>query len=191
MQGSPGRHWVFGYGSLVDAGNLSQFFARHGLALGAWEHCRLAGFKRTWSVAMNNALTLPGYKYYLDPETGARPPVYVAFLNIEPGVAHADVAGTLFAVDTAALTVLDARERNYERLDVTARVSASVEGTVWSYVGHAEAGARYHEGLARNSLVIEEAYRHAVQRAFAVAQLPYTEELPHDVPSVPLTRIDT
>jgi cation transport regulator ChaC len=190
-RGENERHWVFGYGSLVDAGRLSRFLAARDVTLGAHEYCRLHGFKRTWSVAMDNALTLPGYKYYLDPATGARPPVYVAFLNIETAGAGTDVAGILFEVDAAALKVLDARERNYDRVDVTPSISAAVDGTVWSYVGHAQAAARYRQGLARRALVIEEAYRHAVTRAFAQAQLPYADELPFAVRSVALTRVDT
>lgn len=189
------RHWVFGYGSLVDAGRLARFLASHGLALGAHEHCRLRGFARTWSVAMDNALTLPGYKYYLDPATGARPPVHVAFLNIEAAGADAEVAGILFEADAATLRILDRRERNYDRVDITGSISATVAGmvagTVWSYVGHAQAAARYRQGLARRALVIEEGYRDAIARAFAHAQLPYTEQLPPGVPAVPLTRIDT
>ncbi len=189
----PDRQWIFGYGSLVDSRHLSEFLARHGIALNQHCHCELGGFKRTWSVAMNNALTLPGYKYYLDPATGDRPHVYVAFVNIErhTDTAEARIAGILFEVDAAALALLDAREHNYARHDVTADLSIAVEGTVWSYVGRPDAAARFRHGLATSSVVIEEAYKHRIEAAYARARLPFAAEMPDDIPSVTLTRVDT
>ena len=43
---------VFGYGSLAEP--------RAGRPL------RLAGWRRVWGVAMDNRVTIPGYKYFLD-----------------------------------------------------------------------------------------------------------------------------
>ncbi len=188
----PQKQWVFGYGSLVDTQHLSEFLSLHGLALNRYHHCELGGFKRTWNVAMDNALTLPGYGYYLDPATGERPQVYVAFVNIERHAeAQASVAGILFEVDLPALAVLDARERNYERHDVTAELSLAVEGVVWSYVGLPDAAARFRQGLATRSVVIEAAYKRRIEAAFAHARLPYASEMPADIPAVALTRVET
>ena len=62
--------FVFGYGSLVRRpGGIP---------------CHLLGHRRAWNVAMDNRRTIPGYKYYVDPETGERPPVRVTFLNLYP-----------------------------------------------------------------------------------------------------------
>ena len=57
--------------------------------------CRLRGQRRGWGVAMDNRRTLPGYRYFLDPATGERPAVYVAFLDIRPD-AGARVDGVVF-----------------------------------------------------------------------------------------------
>src|SRR4051794_32580383 len=102
------RAFVFGYGSLLDGAG--------------GEPCVLQGFRRGWTVAMDNRRTLPGYRYFLDAATGERPPVYVAFLDIRP-CAGARVNGIVFPAD---LAVLDARERNYAREDVTALLDADV-----------------------------------------------------------------
>ncbi len=183
------RHWVFGYGSLAHVENLRDFLARHRAELGSHSHTELIGFERTWSVAMDNSETLTGYKYFVDAETGARP-AFIAFANIEsrPG---ARVAGILFEVAHSTLAVLDTRERNYHRTDVTAHVSVAVEGTVWTYLGRPEASARFHEGREKNALVIDAAYAQAIATAFAEADIPYDPAHPPGVPLRALKRVDT
>ena len=118
--------FVFGYGSLTE---------RPGTP------ARLPGHRLTWGVAMDNTRTLPGYKYYLD-EAGERPAVHVAFVDIEP--ARGDVVdGLLLEVDDDALGVLDARERNYRRVEV--EVEPGPGDRVWTYVGTDEARRRRRE----------------------------------------------
>lgn len=188
-----GRQWIFGYGSLVDAERLADDLARHGLGLGDYRYCELMGFKRTWSVAMDNTRNEPGYKYYVEAQTGIRPDVYVAFVNIEAHTesAPSGVAGILFEVDPPGLHVLDKRERNYQRCDVTPSISAAVDGAVWTYVGHAEAQARFQHGLATNRLVVDEAYKQTVETAYAKARLPYAAEMPAQIRALALNRIET
>ena len=50
--------WLFGYGSLVPAGEARP--------------CHLTGWQRSWGVAMDNTVDLPGYKHFVTPE-GERP----------------------------------------------------------------------------------------------------------------------
>ena len=50
---------------------------------------------------MDNRRTIPGYKYYVDPDTGERPPVHVTFLNIYPA-AEGRVNGIAFPVTAEA-----------------------------------------------------------------------------------------
>lgn len=189
----PGRQWIFGYGSLVDAEHLAQYLAGYGLALGNYGYCELAGFKRTWNVAMNNAETLPNYKYYVDPQTGRRPNVYVAFANIEAlPDPEAKVAGILFEADERMLQVFDQRELNYWRTDVTKHLSGvDIDGTVWCYIGSPEANERFQQGVLTNSVVIDRDYLQRMQNAFAHAGLPFTAEVLPRVPIVNLKRIDT
>lgn len=143
------EQYVFGYGSLAGlSGRPAQ----------------LLGHRRVWGVAMDNSATIAGYKYYRRPD-GSRPDVFVAFLDIvaEPG---ATIAGLLIAVeDEIALAALDARERNYDRIDVTAAVPGA-RGTVWAYRGSPSGRRRLEIGRRRGSAVVDRHYHVAVSEAF-------------------------
>ena len=121
---------------------------------GGWI-AELPGFARRWGVAMDNARDLPGYKHYRLAD-GTRPAVFVAFLDIvrRPGAA---VTGVCLPVDEAALAVLDLRERNYVRRDVTARFR-DVPGRVWTYAGSPAGRARLRRARARGRAVISAEY---------------------------------
>ena len=146
---------VFGYGSLVVPGA---------------EPFELAGWRRTWGVAMDNSVAIPGYKVYEDPSTGERPPVFVAFLDLVPDEASS-VRGTLLeAPDVAAL---DRRERNYKRTPLLTDVVG--------YVGTPEARKRYTTAIREEKLVITLEYLQKVP-------WPETEPLPGPVRT--LRRVD-
>jgi hypothetical protein len=135
------RHLVFGYGSLATPGQRQAV---------------LHGYRRVWNVAMDNTRDLPGYKYYVDAETGERPAVMVAFVNIEPHDGS-EVKGSLIEVDD--LAALDARERNYQRIRV------DVGEPAWTYVGTEEAKRRF----AQDPTVVARRY---------LDQVPATTDLP-------------
>ena len=126
---------------------------------------------------MDNRATIPGYKFYVDPETGERPAVYVTFLCIwpEPG---ASVDGVVFAVDDEGLAALDRRERNYDRRDVSAHVDAR-RRPVWAYLGSAAGRERFAAGRAAGTAVVSEEY---------LARVPDVE--PPELPVLPLLRRD-
>lgn len=126
---------VFGYASLTAAGGPP---------------ARLAGRRRVWGVAMDNREAIPGYKVYEDAATGERPAVHVAFLDVAEDPA-AVVDGVLLEV--ADLAVLDARERNYDRVEVLTDA-----GPAWTYVGSAAGRARFAEGLAAGTLIVHDGY---------------------------------
>jgi len=169
------RAFVFGYGSL---------------ALSEGTPCTLHGHRRGWGVAMDNRVAIPGYKVYEDPKTGRRPPVYVAYLDIE-----ADDGARLNGVAFPArdLASLDRRERNYERRDVTAHVSADLGGRVYAFVGRPQGRERLSAGRAAGTAVVARHYLERVRAGFAahgaLAEFEATTE-PLDLPLRELRRID-
>ena len=132
---------MFGYGSLpAEEGGVP---------------CRLRDHRRGWDVAMDNRETVPGYKVYVDPATGERPAVHVAYLSITPHPGkHVD--GYAFPVTDDDLAELDERERNYDRLDVSEH--CALEGRVWAYVGSAAGRRRLELGLRRGTAVVSRRY---------------------------------
>jgi cation transport regulator ChaC len=136
---------VFGYGSLVDA-----------LEAGG-SSAELRGYRRRWQVAMDNTRDLPGYKHYLDPETGERPAVYVAYLDLAPRPGSS-VKGVVFPVDAPGLAALDRRERNYERREVGDHLDPPAEGRLWAYFGTAAARERFERGQTAGTAVVDRAY---------------------------------
>jgi gamma-glutamyl AIG2-like cyclotransferase len=147
------RQYVFGYGSLaaslLDGGYVTE----------------LRGHRRRWGVAMDNRRDLPGYKWYRLAATGARPAVFVAFLDVAPASGGEAVNGVCRPLLDGELASLDARERNYERVDVTALVSEA-RGRVWAYVGSAAGRARLDAGISSGTAALSRAYRAHVEAGF-------------------------
>jgi hypothetical protein len=143
---------VFGYGSLVLDGDERDARAR------------LRGYRRVWGVATDNVRAIPGYKMYLRRSDGIRPAVYVAFLDLEPDP-EAEVNGTVRRVTAAELELLDRRERNYDRIDVTPEIDA-VEGRVWTYRGSPEGRERLRRARAEGAAVISRDYLDKVHAGF-------------------------
>lgn len=179
--------YVFGYGSLVDVKRLKVFLGRDTFAPHDLLFCRLNDYRRSWNVAMDNRLDIPGYKYYLDPQTNLRPEIYVTFLNvrINPGDS---ITGLLFRVWPDELKLLDQRERNYSRIDVADKLDQFVAGRVWLYVGSPEAEERFQAGRRNGTGVISRQYYelvyhafHSLGETFAAGYLATT-----DKPEVPL-----
>jgi len=154
---------VFGYGSLP--------------AEEAGIECRLHDHGLGWDVAMDNREVVPGYKVYVDPQTGIRPAVEVAYLSItpEPG---ASVEGVVFPVSDARLEELDRRERNYVRHDVTDLVDADLGGRVWAYVGSLAGRLRLARGRRRGTAVVSRGY---VEKVDVPTDLPVRTLLRRDV----------
>jgi len=147
-----GRELVFGYGSLAGPA-------------GAARPARLPGFARRLGVAMDNAVDLPGYKWFRDPRDGSRPVVHVAFADLVEAPGGPPVNGVLLPADDLAL--LDARERNYERVDVSDRVEGAPPGArVWTYAGSPAGRARFAAGRSAGSLVVARAYVEGIQAGF-------------------------
>ncbi len=143
--------FVFGYGSLTGLRGAAP--------------ARLSGHRRRWGVAMDNAVAIPGYKRYKASD-GSWPAVAVAFLDLEPAQ-DATVNGALVRVGTQRLRSLDARERNYVRVDVTAWLAGDrPDGTVWAFLGRDDARARLHDARAAGTAVVAKRYVETVEAGF-------------------------
>jgi hypothetical protein len=155
-----GHEFVFGYGSLAalpEGAAASRTRGTGGFV------CDLRGHRRQWGVAMDNGRDLPGYKHYTDAD-GRRPPVFVCFLDVVADP-RAAVNGLCVPVDAARLAALDARERNYERRDVSALVDGG-GARVWTYVGRREARLRMRWAVAAHRAVVDATYLDAVAGGF-------------------------
>ncbi len=151
---SPGLEHVFGYASLVlDEGD-------HGTV------ARLPGYRRVWGVATDNLRAIPGYKLYLSRSDGSRPAVHVAFIDIDPHPSSV-VNGVVTPVSRTELEVLDLRERNYDRVDVSGQIEAEFPGRVWTYRGSAEGRERLRRGRAEGRAVVSRDYLEKVRAGFA------------------------
>lgn len=188
----PGAQFVFGYGSLVSRLGpvLTREVDRHGFV------ADLPGFRRTWGVAMDNRRDLPGYKYYTD-DRGRRPDAFVAFLDLRPSAeAGAAVNGLCLPVDDDALRVMDLRERNYGRVEVSERIAAG-GARVWAYLGTPEGRERLEAGRRAGTAVIDAGYLRGVEAGFAAlgaaehracrasldpGGIPVAELVRHDLP---------
>jgi hypothetical protein len=180
--------FVFGYGSLVL--NLRERPSRAPDPGGFVTH--LGDVRRAWNVAMDNRADLPGYKYYLAPD-GSRPAVFVAFLDVVPSPGST-VNGLCRAVAEEDLPLLDRRERNYTRVEVTDRIAAPL-GRTWIYVGSADGQQRLRRGRDAGSAVVTREYLDRVMGGFEalgpdeLRRFDATTD-PHPFPVVDLERID-
>jgi hypothetical protein len=143
---------------------------------------------------MDNRQRIPGYKAFVDPDSGEQPPVYVTFLDIRSDL-DTSINGVLMPVRPSALDSLDERERNYDRRDVTRFVDADLDGPVWAYTGSDAGRRRYRTGCARGTAVVSSEYLAHVEAGFAsfgpqmLEQFRLTTD-PPEVPLVPLRRVD-
>jgi hypothetical protein len=125
---------------------------------------------------MDNSRDLPGYKYFVDAQTGERPDVMVAFLDLVE-----DPAASVNGVLVPFVPALDARERNYERRGIA-------PGT-YAYFGTEDALRRFQTGPT----VIARDYLDHVRAGFeALGQLDRFEATtdPPPVPVADLRRVD-
>lgn len=153
--------YVFGYGSLVE---LKQPLALDGRLHPAMPG-RLRGFRRRWCVAMNNWETSEDEKHFLDPASGLKPRVAVAYLDLEEAAGEA-VNGLAVPVDARRLAELDRREVNYRRLEVSAAFEPATPHAVFAYRGTAAARARCRAGEDGTEVYVSRQYAERVRRAF-------------------------
>jgi hypothetical protein len=173
---------VFGYGSL----------ARDLLA--EVTVTRLRGYRRGFAVAADNSERIAGYKRYRLPADGSFPDVYVAFLDIVEDPATT-INGVLAPIGAGALADLDRRERNYDRIDVTAAIDSPPAGRVWAYRGSPAGRARLQAGVAAGTAVVQHSYLDHVRDGFRRLGDPQYDDFLatstlDDLPLLDLERVD-
>lgn len=186
--------WVFGFGSLVDAGALAAWLGRDSFETHEVSLCRLIDHRRVWNVARDNATIRENRPHYVDSTTGLQANVFVTAVNIRPAPGDA-VNGLAFRVAPSERDRLDRREFNYDRIDATDQIDMALGGIVWVYRGSAAARARYSEGRAGNNAVVARRYHRIVETAFASHGSDYLAEYrattdPPEVPFADLHRTD-
>lgn len=158
----PAVDYVFGYGSLVELRDpLRVDDEERSPVLG-----RLVGFRRRWGVAMNNWEAADTAKHWLDPGSGEKPRIRVAYLDIEERDG-ATVNGLAIPVDARRLAEIDAREGNYERFDASLAFEPPLPGRVFSYRGLEEARERCRQGATDGNAFVSREYLDQVHRAFS------------------------
>lgn len=146
--------FVFGYASLVA---LEDAEALPG---------RLRGYRRCWGVAMNNWEEGEGAKHWLDRNSGERPHIRVAYLDLREQEGSV-VNGLALPVDADRLAEIDAREINYRRIDVTDVFEGDVEARkVFTYAGLDAARERCRQGVSDGNVFVSRDYVRLVRRAF-------------------------
>ncbi len=157
-----GVSYVFGYGSLVEMNEPVTLGGRLCRPVPG----RLHGFRRRWGVAMNNGEATEMEKHFVDPETGEKPRIHVAYLDIEE-CEGGTVNGLAIPVDAQRLAELDVREINYLRLDVSAVFEPALPSAVYAYRGTDAARERCLLEEPDAPVYVSRDYVAAIRRAFA------------------------
>jgi cation transport regulator ChaC len=159
----PGATWVFGYGSLVAVESLADTIGRR-LAREERHAAHLSGYGRRWnygSLHLRGDWTHDG----VDVRGGL-----VVSLGLTPAPDER-CNGVVVRVTDAELTLLDRRERDYQRTDVTEHIAldtpeAAVGGRVVTYVPRPSAIERYEAARDAGRAAVRRTYWELVHGAF-------------------------
>ncbi|TDT16683.1 hypothetical protein BDK89_2276 [Ilumatobacter fluminis] len=154
--------WVFGYGSLVSPESFGHTLGRAFHRGVDFHPAVLRGYGRRWNYGV---MSLVGRADEHDGST--REWTIVAL-----GIAAADdemTNGVIGWVGDDELPSLDARERNYDRVDVTdlTDVARPVEGRIVTYVPQRAPIEHYEAARDRGEAAVERRYWDLVDGAFA------------------------
>jgi cation transport regulator ChaC len=156
--------FVFGYASLVSPASVR---ATLGHDADGFSPALLPGWRRAWNVGSDH--TSHPERTFVRPDGSVFAGV-VAVLGIVPA-ASGGCAGAVFRVSPADLGLLAVRERNYDRVDVTAAVGwpgRPAHCTVVTYVPRASAVSRLRAAATDGrEVAVRAGYLRLVESAFA------------------------
>ncbi len=189
--------WVFGYGSLVSPTSFGHTLGRELTPGRDFFEAEIRGYARRWNYGT-------GYEFTAIDDDG---PEAKRWTFVALGIVRASGAstnGVIGWVDDSEFAALDARERWYDRVDVTAEAMISPEvstvvrdGTVVTYVPRREPIAAYEDARARGVAAITRRYWDLVDMAFAdlgadrreryhtttpAPDIPIIEQPAHEIP---------
>jgi cation transport regulator ChaC len=194
--------YVFGYGSLVSPASVEKTLG-HNVPAASVVPAELVGWRRAWNVGSDRA-SHPERTFFLRNDDGGRGAIFkgiTVVLGIERVTSDDGTTcnGAVFPVFRGDLNLLDVRERNYERIDVTDSVKWDDKPpncTVYTYVPKAEAAAKV--ALARNhglAMNVRSEYKAMVEAAFASvgeeALRRYRETTPEPADDMPVESMET
>jgi len=183
--------WVFGYGSLVDPESLGRTLGRQVTLDVDFLAAELTGWGRRWNYGVGHVVGTWRRQDGVVIDDGV-----IVALGV---VAAADEAvnGIVARVSGLEIAALDQRERDYDRVDVTASVSVRHEAfepdaRIVTYVPRPSAIDRYERARDRGRAGIRSTYWGLVDAAFAVWGADQLERYrsstpPPDVPVVAMS----
>lgn len=175
--------WVFGYGSLASPPSIARTLGRPVPAGGDWRVGHLEGYGRRWNYGSQR---LRGNWEHGGVTVAAGVVISLGLVSSEE-----TCNGALVRVSTAELRLLDHRESDYERTDVTDRVTLDEgrppDGPVVTYVPRPSAVARYEQARDAGRAAVRREYWDLVHDAFAAMGRSHLDHLcdhtpPPDVP---------
>ena len=153
--------WVFGYGSLVSPTSLERTLGRPVPTDRDWVLAVLRGYGRRWNYGSRTVRA--------DWEIDGRPVERGLIVALGLVEAPGDWCnGAVAAVSDDELALLDRRERDYDRVDVTDRIdpAGTISGPVVTYVPRTRAVARYVEHRDEGRAAVSRRYFDLVRTAF-------------------------
>ena len=168
--------FVFGYGSLVSPESAASTLGRP-VDRASVPYARINGWKRAWNVGSDQH-SHPERRFVRPDGSEYTGLTVVLGLDEDPA---ATCDGAVFAVTEGELARLDVRERNYDRVDVTATVSwpGKPDGCVVNtYLPSAVAQRRLADALARQRpIAVRRAYRDLVSSVLVtIPAIPFPVE---------------
>jgi len=183
--------WVFGYGSLVDPESLGRTLGRQVTPGVDFLAAELTGWGRRWNYGVGHVV---GTWRRAD-GTLIDDGVIVALGVV--AAPHETINGIVARVSGVEIAALDQRERDYDRVDVTASVTVRTEAfepeaRIVTYVPRPSAIERYETARDDGRAGIRSTYWGLVDAAFAVWGADQLERYrsttpPPDVPVVAMS----